>query len=186
MLPRTVGLMIAALLALTASREARAQGDAGNSVDVRVQCVLATNTHKGMDANLAATPIGHRLEAIFDYTTYRLIKRGEEHTTFGRAVAFNLPGDRILHVAPMAMDRNMIVMDVVLFEGAHSIMRMQLKLPNRGALILVGPRDPREAYITTIAPQTVGLEIPQEPLENDGPAPAADLPSKPLPAAPEQ
>jgi hypothetical protein len=182
----TAGLMVATtLLALAACGEARAQSDPGNSVDVRVQTVVATYTHKGMDKNLAGTPVGHRLKMIFDYTSYQLVKRNEEHTVFGNAVAFNLPCGRILHVTPIALDGDMIAMDLVLFEGAHSLMRLQLKMPNHGALILVGPREPRETYITTIAPETVELEVPQEPGFSGRPAPAEDLPPSPLPVGPQ-
>lgn len=155
-------LWVVALCALGTQGQAVAQGKPQRSIRVHVDSVLATDTHKGMDARLAATSVGDRLRAVFDYTTYRLLKQDEEETIYGQAVAFNLPGGRILHVAPLEVEGNMIAMELVLFEGAHLIMRTELKmLMNRGALILVGPRSLHETYITTIAAET-GKELPEE------------------------
>src|SRR6267143_1861231 len=96
-----VMLWMVALCALGAQGQALAQGRPLRSIRVHVDSVLATDTHKGMDARLAATSVGDRLRAVFDYTTYRLLKQDEEETVYGQAVAFNLPGGRILHVAPL-------------------------------------------------------------------------------------
>jgi len=186
--PLTAGLIAVALLASGAHREARAQSSSRNTVNVKVESVLATDTHKGMDATLASSPVGRSLKSLFDYTTYHLLKHDEEHTIFGQAVAFNLPGGRIMHVAPIALEGNMIAMELVLFEGAHLIMRTQLKLPNHGALILVGPRSPRQTYITTIATETSqrppgDTEQAETPPMAGGAAPAL-LPSRPLPVLP--
>jgi hypothetical protein len=186
--PITAALIAVALFGFAVQREARAENPAHNTVNVRVESVLATDTHKGMDATLASSPVGRSLKSIFDYSTYHLLKRDEEHTIFGQAVAFNLPGGRILHVAPIALEGNMIAMELVLFEGAHLIMRTQLKLLNHGALILVGPRAPRETYITTIATETSArpqdeTEQAEAPPISGGAAPAI-LPSTPLPVLP--
>lgn len=185
--PVIAGLIAVALLAHGA-QQACARSAQHNTVNIKVESVLATDTHKGMDATLASSPVGRSLKSIFDYSTYHLLKRDEEHTIFGQAVAFNLPGGRILHVAPISMEGNMIAMELVLFEGAHLIMRTQLKLLNHGALILVGPRAPRETYITTIATETTGrppeeTEQAEAPPISGGAAPAV-LPSTPLPVLP--
>jgi hypothetical protein len=96
------------------------------------------------------------LKTVFDYTSYRLVKHEEAGTESGQPVAFNLPGGRILHVEPLAIEGNMVAMELVLFAGAHSIMRTELKMMKGGALILVGPRSPGETYITTIAVERSG------------------------------
>ncbi len=186
---KTTGLLVVMLLTLVTHGEAIAQSHARNTVRVRVESVLATHTHKGMDASLASSPVGRSLKSIFDYSSYHVIKHNEEFTVFGQAVAFNLPGGRILHVAPLAIEGNMIVMELVLFEGAHLMMRTQLKLINRGALILVGPRAPEQTYITTIATETSErpqeeVEGPEAPATAAGPAPAKLPSAPPLPTAP--
>ena len=176
----TTGLIlsVAVLYVLGSQGQAVAQGRPVRSIKVHVDSVLATDTHKGMDAKLASTSVGDRLRAVFDYTTYRLLKQDEEDTAWGQAVAFNLPGGRILHVAPIEVEGNMIAMELVLFEGAHSIMRTELKmLMNRGALILVGPRNPHETYITTIA-----AEIEREPAEETTRPEMAIIPGTATPA----
>jgi hypothetical protein len=172
--PYIVGLI--ALCALSTHSRAGAQG--AKPVEVHVDSLLATDTDRGMDASLVSSPLSRRLKAVFDYSTYHLIKHQDEETACGQAVAFNLPGGRILHVAPLEVDGDMIAMEVVLFERAHVMMRTELKMVKDGALILVGPRDPQETYITTIAvgvPRAPQAEAPRPRNPSEAPQSAFDL-----------
>lgn len=51
----------------------------------------------------------------------------------------------------------MIMMELVLFEGPHSIMRTELKIASGNALIIVGPHNPHETFITAIGADTVAM-----------------------------
>jgi hypothetical protein len=161
---------VVALALLFSAGRAAAQQKLGHLISLHVETVIATDTHQGMDPKLERSPAAKRLRAIFDYTTYRLLRHQDENTRCGLPVAFNLPGGRILHVSPTTVEGNMIVMEMVLFAGAEPVMRTELEMTNGGSLMLVGPRVPGQTYIVTIGAETdapVGRDL------HDAAAPAS-------------
>jgi hypothetical protein len=133
-------------------------------VNVHVDCVCASDTNEGVDARLAT--MGQRLQALFGYSTYHLVSHQQQRTTLGKAVSFNLPGGRILHVEPHAIDGDMIAMMLVLFQGARPLMTTDVKLRDRGMLILGGPRYQQGMLIVSISADT-----PESPTEKARRAP---------------
>lgn len=150
----TFGVVV--LLALCVQAPANAQTEPRPIITIKVDSVLAADTHEGVDARLA--PIRQRLKALFDYSTYRLVSRQVSKTPCGRMVAFNLPGGRILHVAPHRVDGGMIEMELMLFQGPRPLMTTDLKLMNHGTFFIGGPRYRRGMLIISI-----GAETPAEP-----------------------
>ena len=63
-------------------------------------------------------------------------------------VVFEMPGGRILHIAPSSVLDNMISMEIVLFEGTRPLMTTDLKLMNHAVLIVAGPRNVRSGWDT--------------------------------------
>ena len=170
-------LTIVAICVLATPLQASAQAGRPHSILIRVDSVLAANTGKGMDAQLASSVIGSRLKALFEYTTYRLVLHQEQQTVCGRMVAFEMPGGRILHVAPRSVLDNMISMELVLFEGTRPLMTTDLKLMNHAVLIVGGPRYHQGMLITMIS-----TDAPDRPGRR-GPPPEA-MPALPLPPPP--
>ena len=186
---RISGLLLAmvALGVLAVPLQAFAQVPHPRSILIRVDSVLAANTGKGMDAPLASSPIGNRLKALFEYTTYRLVMHQQQQTLCGRMVAFEMPGGRILHIAPLSVSDNMISMEIVLFEGTRPLMTTDLKLMNHAVLVVGGPRYQQGMLITMIstdAPDRPGLRraLP-EGMRPPRSAPEA-MPPPPLGTAP--
>jgi hypothetical protein len=134
-------------------------------IQVRVDSVLASDTHQGIDVRL--TPMGPRLHSLFNYTTYNLVSRQQEQTPIGSVLSFDLPGGRILHVEPEAVDGDMIAMDVILFQGERPVMSTDLKLRNHGVLLVGGPRYEQGMLIISIG---ADCKCPKAP------APEAALP----------
>ena len=177
-------LTILAICALATPLQALAQADRPHLIRIRVDSVLAANTGKGMDAQLASSVIGSRLKELFEYTTYRLVLHQERQTQCGRMVTFEMPGGRILHIAPSSYLDNMISMEIVLFEGTRPLMTTDLKLMNHAVLVVGGPRYQQGMLITMIstdAPDRRGERsvapeaMPQPPLPSlpsAGPIPA--------------
>ncbi len=152
-----------ALFALGVQSPALAQTPAPptgfRAITIQVDSVLAADTNEGVDARLAT--IGPRLKAMFDYTTYRLVSRQVSKTVCGRIVTFNLPGGRILHVAPHKVEDQMIVMELMLFEGPRPTMSTDLKLMNHGMLFIGGRHYEQGMLIISIAAETA--DQPQAP-----------------------
>jgi hypothetical protein len=144
-------LTIVALCVLSAPLQALAQAEHPRSIVIRVDSVLAANTGKGMDQQLSSSVIGRSLKTLFEYTTYRLIMHQEQQTRCGRMVVFEMPGGRILHIAPSSVLDNMISMEIVLFDGARPFMITDLKLMNHAMLVVGGPHYREGMLITMIS-----------------------------------
>jgi hypothetical protein len=166
-------IMIAAVLSCTGVSFAGAPSAPPDTVNIRVESVLAADTHEGMDKRLAS--MSDRLRALFDYSTYRLLSKFERKTPCGQMTVFTLPGGRILHVAPHAVGNGMIAMELILFQGAQPVMSTDLKLPNHGVLIIGGPRYQQGMLIVFVgvdspnAGRIVPPEIPTLPVSGEHP-----------------
>ena len=93
-------------------------------------------------------------------------------------VVFEMPGGRILHIAPSSVLDNMISMEIVLFEGTRPLMTTDLKLMNHAVLVVGGPRYQQGMLITMIS-----TDAPDRP-GTHGVAPEA-IPPPPAPALPD-
>ncbi|HEY6421381.1 MAG TPA: hypothetical protein VIX59_20470 [Candidatus Binataceae bacterium] len=145
---RTLTVLLAVLFAVSAHGSAEAQNHP-RLVEVRVDSVVASDTNGGVDVRLGH-PMTRRLQGLFNYNTYRLVSHQNNHTKCGDILEFTLPGGRILHVQPRAVDGDMIVMELNLFDGARPMMTTDLKLRNNGILMIGGPRYEQGMLIISI------------------------------------
>src|SRR5437899_3025876 len=149
--PNRVGLLLLALCLASAGSQAAAQSKSP-SVKIRVNSILATYADLSpknrrtpiikMDARLNSRGVADRLKMMFNYTNYHLLRRQEDNAELGDAVAFNLPGGHILHVSPLEIRGNVLMLDLVMFEGARLIMRMPMRILGDGMLMLVDEHNP--------------------------------------------
>ena len=153
---RMVGalLTVMAICAVAAPIKASAETQS-LPLRVRVDSVLAANTGKGADKELVTSGMDERLKSMFDYTTYHLVLHQELETVGGKYVTSELPGGRILQIAPHSIIENMISMELVLFEGTRPLMTTDMRLINHAVLIVGGPKYQQGMLITIIM---LGLE----------------------------
>jgi hypothetical protein len=151
--PGCVLVLLAAIFAAGTPGQALAEGRHPPMVTVHVDSVLAADTNEGIDSRLQKR-MGRRLQALFSYTTYRLVSHQDGQTECGKMIVFTLPGGRILHVQPRAVDHGMIAMELLLFQGPRPLMSTDLKLKNNGMLIVGGPRYQQGMLIISIAAST--------------------------------
>ncbi len=140
------------ILAAFALASAAGAQTAPRLVTIFVDSVLAADTNEGMDARLA--PLQRKLQGLFSFTTYSLVSRQDGQTECGKMVAFMLPGGKILHVQPRAIDGDMIAMEIVMFDGTRPMMTTDLKLKDNGTLIVGGPRYEQGMLIISIRAST--------------------------------
>jgi hypothetical protein len=150
--PGSLAFVVIATLAFVTADYVIAQSSAP-IVELHVDAVLASDTNQGMDKRLAW--MGHQLQGLFGFSTYRLETHEDGQTQCGKMMTFALPGGHILHVQPQAIDGNMIAMELVLFEGARPMMTTELKLKNNGRLIVGGPRYEEGMLIISIGANTM-------------------------------
>ncbi len=149
-------------------------------IGVHVDSVVASDTNEGIDPPL--TPMGPRLHSLFSYTTYHLVSHQEQQTAMGTLVLFNLPGGRILHIQPRGIDGDMILMELILFQGEQPLMTTELKLRNHGILIVGGPRYEEGMLILSIG---ADCRCPRPRTADAGAAPLHPHSGTPQPAVPE-
>src|SRR5260370_42579192 len=123
-------------------------------VFVYIDTVMAADTKEGIDPRVV--PMLPKLQGLFSFTTYSLVNSQEGDTECGKMIACTLPGGKILHVQPRAVDGDMIAMEIVLFDGTRPMMTTDLKLRNNGTLIVGGPRYERGMMIISIGASTGG------------------------------
>jgi len=127
---------------------------ASKQVYVYIDSVMAADTNEGTDPRLGG--MDKKLRGLFGFSTYSLIGHNEGQTDCGKMIAFTLPGGKILHVQPRAIDADMIAMEIVLFDGTRPMMTTDLKLKNNGTLIVGGPRYEQGMMIISIGASTSG------------------------------
>lgn len=152
--PGSLIILITAICACTAPTASIAEGG-GKQVSVYVDSVLAADTNEGMDSRLA--PLERKLHGLFSFTTYSLLHHDQGQTECGKMIAFVLPGGKILHIQPRAIDGDMIAMEIVMFDGTRPMMTTDLKLKNNGTLIVGGPRYEQGMLIITIGASSGAL-----------------------------
>ena len=145
---RMLVLLIAAVFAVLGAGNVAAQQSHPQIITLRVFSVLAADTNQGVDPQLGT--MGPQLRRMFNYTTYELVSEQNGSIEMGKVIEFTMPGGRILHIEPQSVDRNMIAMEVLLFQGEKPMLTTDLKLPNNGNLIVGGPHYEQGALIITI------------------------------------
>jgi hypothetical protein len=149
---RVGSLAIIALTLALAPQSAAHAAPPPRQVSIRVDSVLAADTHEGVDPHLAM--LSRKLQGLFSYSTYSLVSHQDGITECGKMIAFELPGGKILHIQPRAVDGDMIAMEIVLFDGTRPMMTTDLKLKDNGTLIVGGPRYEQGMLIISIGAST--------------------------------
>src|SRR5262249_8418562 len=145
---RMLVLLIAAVSVFWAAGRVGAQQSHPQVIILRVYSVLAADTNQGVDPQRGT--MGPQSRKMFNYTSYELVSEQNGRTEMGKMIEFTMPGGRILHIEPQSVDRNMIAMEVLLFQGEKPMLTTDLKLPNNGNLIVGGPHYEQGALIITI------------------------------------
>lgn len=115
---------------------------AGETVELRIETVLATNatnTSPYFDARLEE--FRNQLDA-FRYKSYRLVQEERRRVGWGTQVDFSLPGGRTLQVVPKHLVEKRIALEVMIMEGTSPtpIMNTALSIKNHGMLFFAGRR----------------------------------------------
>jgi hypothetical protein len=112
---------------------------AGETVELRIETVLASNASPYFDARLEDI---RRQLGVFRYKSYRLVQEERRRVGWGSQVDFSLPGGRILQVVPKQFADDRIALQVMIMEGASPtpLMNTALSIKNHGTLFFGGRR----------------------------------------------
>jgi hypothetical protein len=101
---------------------------------------------KEVDVRVDSAVVADRASGSFNHTSGR--------TVSGKMLVFALPGGKVLHVQPKAIEGGMIRMEVVLFEGGRATMTVDLNLQNGSTLALGGAQFEKGTLLLRISPTT--------------------------------
>jgi hypothetical protein len=108
---------------------------AAETVSVEVGSVYASNEGSSVDPVLGN--IRGKLQAMFNYGSYRLLDRKRRTLAVGETGEFELPGRRTMRVTPVPAQGDKVRLSVHITEGAKNLLTTTLGL-SRGGMVLVG------------------------------------------------
>lgn len=134
LLLRRLPLLPVAVAAITLGVGAETRAAEGVQLTVRV--IYAANSGKGVDGQLA--DLAPQLRN-FSYTTYQLLGRHELFQPIGQSGTVSLPGGRQLQLTPQGITGGAVVLLASIQQEGQSLLNTQLKLANRGTILVGGP-----------------------------------------------
>ena len=116
------------------------------SVQVTIRSILAENKNDEFDAKLKG--MEQQLKSL-KYRSYRSLKDDTKSVPWQGTQSFDIPGGRILTVAPQEFQDNRVSLKVRLTQGDKPVVDTTVKIPNKGNFILGGP--PHEGGVLVLS-----------------------------------
>jgi len=126
-------MMIIGLLYLTVS----GQAFAANRILGNVRIIHASSGPTHMDPSLR--DLGHELQSVFKYTTYRLVNRKPLNLRFHQVGLISLPGNRFLTISPMGFKKGRIRVRINILRQKKSEFSTVIMLKNGRSITIGGP-----------------------------------------------
>ncbi len=123
-----------------------------DTVEIRIGAVIASNTGTDFDPRLVA--LRHQFNALFQYTSYQLLKEERQRVAWGGRAGFDIPGGRYVVVVPREYKNERVSMKVMVIEGTRPIIDTVLSLRDHATLLVGGPRQRDGVLILSIGADT--------------------------------
>jgi hypothetical protein len=107
-------------------------------LQVQITTVRASE-HGPSDAQLIQ--FRPRLRRLVGYRSYRVIQDERRRCSWGTREAFIIPGGRLLRVVPKGMRDEAVMMQLQLVQGARALVDTDVRLQNRGVMLVSVNRD---------------------------------------------
>ncbi|MFO7716379.1 hypothetical protein [Desulfosarcina sp.] len=104
---------------------------------IRVDTILAGRDDAVVDPQLSRH-IGE-LQAMFNYTSYRLLSTENLNLNMGQSGLVSLPGDRRLKITPHKIRGGRADISLKMIKQNRTVFETQIQLLNRGSLFVGGP-----------------------------------------------
>lgn len=119
------------------------------TVEVRVGSVVASSTGQNFDHRLAS--LRRQFDSLLPYSSYRLIREERRRVGWQREAKFTLPGRRYLLVIPREYKDGRVALNVMLVQGARTLVNTAVALRNNGTFLVGGPPHQEGVLIIAIA-----------------------------------
>jgi hypothetical protein len=107
------------------------------AVEVRIGAVLASSSGQNFDNRLAS--LRRQFDSLLPYSSYRLIREERRRVAWQREAEFRLPGRRYLLVMPREYKDGRVGLNVMLVQGARTLVNTTVALRNNGTFLVGGP-----------------------------------------------
>jgi hypothetical protein len=128
-----VSTMIIALVYLLLSAQAFAE----NRVTGNVRIIHASSGPAYMDPALRG--LGHELQSVFKYTSYRLLSIKPLNLTRHRVQRITLPGNRTLEISPTGFKKGRIKFKINILKRNKPVFTTEILLRNGSSITIGGP-----------------------------------------------
>jgi hypothetical protein len=135
-----VSLRAAVLGAAAVTAATLVLGPAAAALDVQVTAVRASEEGPSDARLLQLRP---RLRRLVGYRSYRILHEESRRCAWRNGEAFTIPGGTLLHVVPKGMRDQEVMMQVRLMAGPRALVDTDVRLQNRGVLLLGVDQDGR-------------------------------------------
>ncbi|SLM28094.1 conserved exported hypothetical protein [Desulfamplus magnetovallimortis] len=131
--------MVFIILLSVISHEAEAA-----AITSTVRVIHATSDTPFMDPGLK--DLGHELQSVFKYTSYRLISSRTLAMAEGSTGRVSLPGDRSLELIPKGVENNRIRFSIRILKNDKQVFTTEIQLRNNSTITIGGP-DFKNGYL---------------------------------------
>lgn len=107
------------------------------AVEIRIGAVLASSSGTNFDNRLAS--LRRQFDSLLPYSSYRLIQEERRRIAWQRDAEFRLPGRRYLIVMPREYKNGRVALNVMLVQGARTLVNTAVALRNNGTFLVGGP-----------------------------------------------
>jgi hypothetical protein len=111
---------------------------AGDRVFIEVGCILASEGGQHHDQKLEL--LRTRLEKMFGYASYRLVKRENQGVGWGDPIEFEMPAGHTLRIQPTEPRADRVALKLALRQDQEVLLQTNFLLGRHGRVILGGPR----------------------------------------------
>jgi hypothetical protein len=77
-----------------------------------------------------------RLRRLVGYRAFRVLQDERRNCPWRSVAAFNLPGGRLVHIVPKGMRAEEVMMHVQVVQGPRALVDTDLRLQNRGVMLI--------------------------------------------------
>ncbi len=109
----------------------------GGAVRLEVGSILARDAGAHFDQRLAR--LRGRLEDVFRFGSYRLVKQESRGARWGEVAAFEIPGGHRLRIRPLERRDEGVALHLALLRGRRVLVKTDFVLGRQGRVFLGGP-----------------------------------------------
>jgi len=119
---------------------------------VQIESILACDSGSDFDARLRT--LQRRLNSLFHYSSYNLLRREKRLIGWGQPARFMIPGRHLLVIKPRRSAGERVAMKVMLAREGRPLVGTEVLMKNRGVFLMGGPRHDQGILIISIGAQT--------------------------------